>query len=50
MTPEVVHRLAKSLMTTAPDRIADADHAWLAGMFAAENQAMESIAGFRFYR
>lgn len=50
MTPGVVHRAAKSMMTKEPDRIADADRAWLAGLFAGENRAMESIAGFRFYR
>ena len=50
MTPAVLHRAAKSMMTKEPDRIAEADRAWLTGMFAGENQAMESIAGFRFYR
>ena len=49
-TPAVVHRVAKSLMTREPERIAESDRAWLTGIFAGGNQAMESITGFRFYR
>ena len=50
MTPPAVHRLAKGAMTRAPDRIDEAERRWLAGLFEAENRAMESLAGFRFYR
>jgi hypothetical protein len=49
-TPAIIHRLAKSAMTSPTDGIAAADRAWLADMFTMDNQRMEALAGFRFYR
>lgn len=50
LTPPGMHRFAKSAMTRQPDPITEADRRWLSRLFERENRAMESLAGFRFYR
>lgn len=50
LTPGAVHRVAKAALTRQAEPVSPADREWLAGLFAADNPAMEALAGFRFYR
>tara|TARA_R110002096_G_scaffold206808_3_gene393074 strand:- start:364 stop:1206 length:843 start_codon:yes stop_codon:yes gene_type:complete len=50
ITPDFVHRLAKSAMTKETEDTDPADRAWLAERFHDENRQMEALVGFRFYR
>ena len=50
LTPGFVHRLAKAVMTKSTADTDDSDRTWLAERFRDENQRMEQLCGFRFYR